>query len=80
MTIEDLPIFNDDGQYEGSFAVIIDITEMKKIEHALRQSEKELKAKTNNLEEVNAALRNENDQHKLEPLDGSRGENTTKMV
>ena len=51
------PIIDDNGQYEGSFAVIIDITEMKKIEHALRQSEKELKAKTHNLEEVNAALR-----------------------
>jgi PAS domain S-box-containing protein len=51
------PIMDDTGRYEGSFAIIIDITEIKKIEHALRQSEKELKAKTSNLEEVNAALR-----------------------
>jgi PAS domain S-box-containing protein len=51
------PIIDDKGQYEGSFAVIIEITEMKKIEQALIEREKELKAKTRNLEEVNAALR-----------------------
>jgi len=51
------PIMTDSGHYEGSIAVIIDITQMKKIEQTLREREKELKTKTHNLEEVNAALR-----------------------
>jgi PAS domain S-box-containing protein len=51
------PIMTDSGRYEGSFAVIIDITEMKEIEKELREREKELKTKTHNLEDVNAALR-----------------------
>ncbi len=51
------PIMDDTERYEGSFAVVIDITEIKKNEQALREREKELKAKTLNLEEVNAALR-----------------------
>jgi PAS domain S-box-containing protein len=51
------PIMTDSGHYEGSIAVIIDITQMKRIEKELREREKELKTKTHNLEEVNAALR-----------------------
>ena len=37
------PIFGQNGQFEGSFAVITDITELKKTEEALRESEGRLR-------------------------------------
>jgi PAS domain S-box-containing protein len=51
------PIIDEGGLYKGSFAVITDITELKKTEQDLIGSRNELKDKTRNLEEVNAALR-----------------------
>jgi PAS domain S-box-containing protein len=51
------PIRDERGLYKGSFAVITDITELKKTEQDLIESRNELKDKTRNLEEVNAALR-----------------------
>jgi len=44
------PIFDDEGGFKGSFATITDIGDLKR-------AEKELKTKTTNLEEMNAALR-----------------------
>ncbi len=37
------PIFDEQGQFKGSFAVITDITELKRQEEALRNSEKQLR-------------------------------------
>ena len=51
------PIIDEEGLYKGSFAVITDITELKKTEQDLIESRNELKDRTRNLEEVNAALR-----------------------
>ena len=41
------PIFDAEGVYEGSFAVVTDITDLKRAEQALKQREKELEIKTN---------------------------------
>ena len=51
------PIFDDKGVFQGSFAAITDISNLKRTEKTLKEREKELKVKTVNLEEVNAALR-----------------------
>jgi PAS domain S-box-containing protein len=51
------PVFDKDKCFKGSFSVITDITDLKKTEEALKQRERELNAKTLNLEEMNAALR-----------------------
>jgi PAS domain S-box-containing protein len=51
------PIFDDSGVFRGSYSAITDIGNLKRTENALKESEKELKVKTANLEEVNAALR-----------------------
>ena len=51
------PIIDEEGVYKGSFAVITDISDLKKTEHDLIESRNELNQKTSNLEEVNAALR-----------------------
>jgi PAS domain S-box-containing protein len=51
------PIFDDGGAFKGSYSAIIDIGNLKRTENVLKEREKELKAKTANLEEVNAALR-----------------------
>ena len=63
------PIFDARNNFMGGFAVITDITELKKTEHALREREKELEIKTRNLEEVNTALKvllNKRDEDKTE--------------
>ena len=51
------PIFDEDGLFRGSFAAITDISDLKRTEKTLQEREKELKVKTTNLEEMNAALR-----------------------
>jgi PAS domain S-box-containing protein len=51
------PIFDAEGVYEGSFAVVTDITDLKSAEQALKQREAELEIKTSNLEEANTALK-----------------------
>jgi len=51
------PIFEEKGRFRGSFAAITDVSHLKKIEKSLKEREKELKIKTTNLEEMNAALR-----------------------
>jgi len=50
-------LFDGEGHFQGSFAVITDIDELKRVEQELREREKELKIKTGNLEETNTALR-----------------------
>jgi PAS domain S-box-containing protein len=50
-------IVGPDGKIEGLIGVIIDITKRKQAEEKLRQSESALRAKKNELEEVNKALR-----------------------
>ena len=51
------PIFDENGVFGGSFAAITDISELKGIEKALWEKVKELKVRTTDLEEMNAALR-----------------------
>jgi PAS domain S-box-containing protein len=51
------PILDDKGVFRGSFAAITEISNLKRTEKALMEREKELKVKTTNLEEMNAALR-----------------------
>jgi len=51
------PLFDSEGNFRGSFAVITDISDLKRAEQELKQREKELKVKTTNLEETNAALK-----------------------
>jgi PAS domain S-box-containing protein len=51
------PIFDADGHFKGSFAVITDITKLKQTERELKEREKQLENKTSNLEEVNTALK-----------------------
>jgi PAS domain S-box-containing protein len=51
------PIFDDNGMFRGSYSAITDIATLKKTEEALKERERDLKVKTANLEEVNAALR-----------------------
>jgi PAS domain S-box-containing protein len=51
------PIFDDSGVFRGSYSAITDVGNLKRTENALKEREKELKLKTANLEEVNAALR-----------------------
>jgi PAS domain S-box-containing protein len=51
------PIFDKKGVFKGSYSAITDIRALKLTEKALKEREKELKLKTANLEEMNAALR-----------------------
>jgi PAS domain S-box-containing protein len=51
------PIFDGKGVFKGSYSAITDIRDLKRTEKALKDREKELKVKTTNLEEMNAALR-----------------------
>ena len=51
------PIFDEKGIFRGSYSAIIDIGNLKRTENTLKEREKDLKVKTANLEEVNAALR-----------------------
>ena len=55
--ISGTPIVDDKGTFQGSFAVITDITEQKKMEQVLRGREKELAYKTVCLQETNTALK-----------------------
>jgi PAS domain S-box-containing protein len=50
-------VFDENGDFKASFAVITDITELKRTEQALKVREKELEIKTKNLEDANVALR-----------------------
>jgi PAS domain S-box-containing protein len=65
------PIFDEDGEYKGSFAVITDISELKLAEAKIKKRERELEIEAANLEEVNTALkvllkRRDTDKKKLE--------------
>ncbi|MCK7512434.1 MAG: PAS domain-containing protein [Desulfobacterales bacterium] len=48
--------FDANGQFQGSFAVITDISAMKTAEKALRRREQQLREKTLRLQEMNTAL------------------------
>lgn len=43
------PIFNERGQFKGSFAVVTDITERKQAEEALKESERQLRSLSSEL-------------------------------
>ena len=65
------PIFDEEGKYRGSFAVVTDITQLKRVENELRTRESELSAQSNRLQEVNTALKvlvkdREEDKNRLE--------------
>jgi PAS domain S-box-containing protein len=65
------PVFDENGKFKGSIAVITDITKLKQTEEALKEREKELETQAANLEEVNAALkvllkRRDDDKRELE--------------
>lgn len=51
------PRFDADGSFEGSFAVVTDVTNLKKVEHDLRRREAELRAQSTHLQEVNTAMK-----------------------
>jgi len=51
------PIFDEKGLFKGSYSAITNIRDLKRTEKSLIEREKELKVKTTNLEEMNAALR-----------------------
>jgi PAS domain S-box-containing protein len=51
------PIFDKEGVFQGSYSAITDVRDLKQTEQALKERERELKVKTTNLEEMNAALR-----------------------
>jgi PAS domain S-box-containing protein len=51
------PIFDEKGVFKGSYSAITNIRDLKRTEKSLIEREKELKVKTTNLEEMNAALR-----------------------
>jgi DNA-binding CsgD family transcriptional regulator len=51
------PLYNSKGEIVGAIESIRDITERREAEEALEKREKELEAKTHELEDLNAALR-----------------------
>jgi PAS domain S-box-containing protein len=51
------PVFDEEGNFKGSFSVVTDITSLKQAELALKQREQELEMQRANLEEANAALK-----------------------
>jgi len=50
------PIFDDEGNFCGGFAVVTDISEQKRVQHALEERERELEAKNLSLEDLISAL------------------------
>ncbi len=65
------PIYNDSGRIVGTAGIARDITRRKRAEDELKKRERELEAKSRNLEEVNIALkvllkRREEDKTELE--------------
>lgn len=50
-------LYDEQGKYVGSTASVIDISERKAMEQALRMREHDLEIKTSNLEEANTALK-----------------------
>ena len=48
--------FSQNMKLQNDNAIIIDITERKRVEEALIEKEEELESKTNKLEEINVAL------------------------
>jgi PAS domain S-box-containing protein len=51
------PVFDEKGNFKGSFSVITDVTDLKRTQEALKHREQELEMQTANLEEANAALK-----------------------
>jgi PAS domain S-box-containing protein len=51
------PLFDGEGNFRGSLSVITDVSDLKRAEQELKQREKELQVKSDNLEEANAALK-----------------------
>lgn len=51
------PIFDNDGNFKGSFSVVTNISTQKEVERKLKERELELEIKTHNLEDLNSALR-----------------------
>jgi PAS domain S-box-containing protein len=51
------PVFDDQKKFRGAFAVITDISDLKRKEKILAEREAELNYKTRNLEELNNALK-----------------------
>ena len=51
------PVFDDKGNFKGSFSVITDITDLKQTQQAVKEREQELEMQAANLEEANAALK-----------------------
>ena len=51
------PFFDEKNRPKGGFAVVTDITKLKQTEQKLRKRENELEIKTENLNEMNSALK-----------------------
>ncbi|HEA68646.1 MAG TPA: PAS domain S-box protein, partial [Desulfobacterales bacterium] len=51
------PFFDEKNRSQGGFAVVTDITKLKQTEQKLRKRENELEIKTDNLNEMNTALK-----------------------
>lgn len=51
------PLFDAQGNFEGSFAVVTDVNRLKAAEKALKKSQEELIAKNEQLQELNTALK-----------------------